>query len=605
MSAKVQIPDILRAIETLAEPTVLRWNRLEGRPRSPDFQRAMRAEVRDAMWMLCRQWQLGEFEGEDCGSPVKARLHMRHTPLTDYAPQEDAATPIDVRQPLEPQAERRTIALDAGTQAVALDIRLALGRRWLAMIAADPALAGYRDAYIGRFQVDPPDFTVRKDGQLEAHREAAQMFAAAAGRCLDGGKLLAHLRIGAASDGLPGLSPGDPVALALDALGPKLIAWYARVFDQPKAAEAWRPDRLEYAFRVDAATRPDAAQFQADEHHLGHIDWHSFDIAAAEPSGAPPQAGVTSTLLPTPIQFDGMPNTRWWRFEDGRVNFGDVKTDRVDLGRMLLVEFGLVYANDWFLIPAETPVGSVSDVRGLTVTNTFGERIWIEAAGHGAGHGWRGWRMFAMSPAVAGGITTEDDGLLLPPSAVRILEGPPLEEVLLARDEMSNLVWGVERVVPLPHGEGKAGAETSAEMLAYQKRWFPVASPVVRQADLRYELMNAVPEHWIPFAPTHVPGQQRAIRLQRAVMLRAIDGDPLGPQKIRPRTSLLREGIDAAQPYFLFEEEVPRAGARVTQAFRRTRARDGRVITWLAAQKRTGRGESSSGLAFDRILPSA
>ena len=85
--------------------------------------------------------------------------------------------------------------------------------------------------------------------------------------------------------------------------------------------------------------------------------------------------------------------------------------------------------------------------------------------------------------------------------------------------------------MPLPHGEGKAGAETSAEMLAYQKRWFPVACPVVRQADLRYELMNAVPEHWIPFAPTHVPGQQRAIGLQRAVMLRAIDGDPLGPQK--------------------------------------------------------------------------
>ena len=30
-------------------------------------------------------------------------------------------------------------------------------------------------------------------------------------------------------------------------------------------------------------------------------------------------------------------------------------------------------------------------------------------------------------------------GLLLPPSAVRILEGPPLEEVLLARDEIA--IW--------------------------------------------------------------------------------------------------------------------------------------------------------------------
>jgi hypothetical protein len=602
MSAKIQIPDIVRAIGELAEPTVLRWNRLEGRPRSTDFQRAMHAEVRDAMWMLCRQWQLGEFEGEDCGSPVKARLHMRHSLLTDYAPQDAAMTPIDVRQPLEPRAERRAIALDAGAQAVALDIRLAIGRRWLAMISADITLAGYRTAYIRHFPVDPPELGSRQHGLLEAHREAAQMFAAAAGRCLDGGKLLTHLSSRTASDGLPGLSAGDQ--RALDALGPKLIDWYARVFDQPGAAEAWRPDRLEYAFRVNAAARPDAAQFKADEHHLGHIDWHSFDAAAAEPSDAPPQPGVTSTLLPTPIQFDGMPNTRWWRFEDGRVNFGDVKTDRVDLGRMLLVEFGLVYANDWFLIPIETPVGSISDVRGLTVTNTFGERIWIEAAGHGTGHGWRGWQMFTMSPAVAGGITTEDDGLLLPPSAVKILEGPPLEEVLLARDEMSNLVWGVERVVPLPHGEGKAGAETSAEMLAYQKRWFPAAPPIVRQADLRYELMSSVPEHWIPFVPTHTPDQERAIRLQRAVMLRAIDGDPLGPQKVLPRTSLLREGIDAAQPYFLFEEEVPRAGTRVTKAFRRTRARDGRVITWLATQKRTGRGESSSGLAFDRILPS-
>ena len=116
--------------------------------------------------------------------------------------------------------------------------------------------------------------------------------------------------------------------------------------------------------------------------------------------------------------------------------------------------------------------------------------------------------------------------------------------------------------------------------------------------------MNAVPEHWIPFrADACARSASRdpiAARCDAARDRRR----SLGPQKVRPRTSLLREGIELGQPYFLFEEEVPRAGARVTQAFRRTRARDGRVITWLAAQKRTGRGESSSGLAFDRILPS-
>ena len=38
-------------------PTLTRYNRLESRPRTDNFHRAMRAEVRDALWMLCKQWQ--------------------------------------------------------------------------------------------------------------------------------------------------------------------------------------------------------------------------------------------------------------------------------------------------------------------------------------------------------------------------------------------------------------------------------------------------------------------------------------------------------------------------------------------------------------------
>ena len=56
------------------------WNRLEGRPRTVEFDRALRAEVRDALWMLTRQWQLGEFRGDDAGSPVLAQLPPRDHP---------------------------------------------------------------------------------------------------------------------------------------------------------------------------------------------------------------------------------------------------------------------------------------------------------------------------------------------------------------------------------------------------------------------------------------------------------------------------------------------------------------------------------------------
>ena len=50
-----------RAAASGSSRSVTIWNRLEGRPRSVDFTRALRAEVRDALWMLTRQWQMGEF----------------------------------------------------------------------------------------------------------------------------------------------------------------------------------------------------------------------------------------------------------------------------------------------------------------------------------------------------------------------------------------------------------------------------------------------------------------------------------------------------------------------------------------------------------------
>ena len=50
---------------------------------------------------------------------------------------------------------------------------------------------------------------------------------------------------------------------------------------------------------------------------------------------------------------------------------------------------------------------------------------------------------------------------------------------------------------------------------------------------------------------------------------------------------------------------MPRAGVRVTQSFQRTRWSDGRAWVWLGVRKQTGRGEGSSGLAFDvaRAIP--
>ena len=62
--------------EALRQPTIVSWNRLEPRPRSPNFERALRAEIRDALWMLTRQWQFGEFKGNDAGTATFAKVQI-------------------------------------------------------------------------------------------------------------------------------------------------------------------------------------------------------------------------------------------------------------------------------------------------------------------------------------------------------------------------------------------------------------------------------------------------------------------------------------------------------------------------------------------------
>jgi hypothetical protein len=122
------------------------------------------------------------------------------------------------------------------------------------------------------------------------------------------------------------------------------------------------------------------------------------------------------------------------------------------------------------------------------------------------------------------------------------------------------------------------------------------------KAPIRYDLMSSVPEHWIPFISAHAPSSTRQTDLQRASMPRVIEGDSIAA--VKPRTKLIREGLDepVARPYFVAEEEVPRAGIRVTQTFQRTRWTDGRPALWIGARKQTSRGEGSSGLSFDRLI---
>jgi len=157
-------------------PTILMWNRLEGRPRTKNFDRALKAEVRDALFMLTKQWQMGEFKGDDAGSPVITKVHMETTKLNKYRADGHATQGFENNVPLETKVEHRMLPFKTGGQDLSLDIRLLMGRQWLKMIDTDFELRALKkDFIINACPIKQPDPDKRDDAQICAQQHGNSM----------------------------------------------------------------------------------------------------------------------------------------------------------------------------------------------------------------------------------------------------------------------------------------------------------------------------------------------------------------------------------------------------------------------------------------------
>jgi hypothetical protein len=589
------------------QPAILTWNRLEGRPRTEDFERSLRAEIRDPLWMLCRQWQFGEFQGEDAGSATTAKVQVRSARLNRFAARSRQAVGYDEMLPLETKVERETIPFDLMTRA-------RLGRLWLKLISPPPAI---RARYVERFGFLDPQSGLEQ-AQLQSDRQAWQTFEALRGRAVDGARLLEAMRAETDEHAswLPSAVPNTTMQEKILKAAALFQQWFLRTYSQPESGEdpSWAESYLEYQFACAAPADPDGERqtvLVAEQYHHGQLDWYSFqldpelqlpDKPGAEIPAASFEMEEPLAFIPSPVEYPGMPNVRWWQFEDRKTDFGDIRPSTTDMATLILAEFGLVFGNDWSLIPYRMQVGVLSEVLGIVVTDVFGVRTLVRPAVNSIGDEQGHWGMYHLKDRRGNGI---DPRLFLPPALAKIQESAPLEKVILARDEMANLVWGIEQTIPSPAGGGIDGYEAATALERYFTEPNPPAedgAPIDTGAAIQYKLGTRVSENWIPFIAVHIPGSNREIRLQRAAMPRLV-GNMGGA--VEPRGAILRVGLDQEpkQWYFVNEEEVPRAGIMITRTYQRARWWDGRVFTWLGRRKATGRSQGSSGLEFDRITP--
>jgi hypothetical protein len=561
-------------------PSITYWHRVEPSPRGDSLQRGLEATVRDPLWFLTRQWQLGEFQGEDAASPAYANLAARFSRLDGWAPGDGDLRPYDGATPLEALSQNEATTSDLRT---AVEIGQALEDRLAAEGATTAVIEAFRAAY-------PLPRPADLDAAARRDRALVRFLRVCGGRATHG---IAALRAAvAAAPSLPAdlqLPPGGeaPAVAALT----WLAGWVDATWGPIGLADAdgWRPDRLEYTLQVGAATPDgDRVRLAARAGPFGELDWYAFDqLSRTADAGPAEPTRVTTSLLPAPVSFSGMPNARWWHFEDARFNWAAVDTDRRELGKVMVVDFMLVQGNDWFIVPIGQEVGTLARLDQLLVRDVFGDWTLVGRADADGGTGRARWTIFCHN--AGDGLA---DWFLLPPGALRTtLDGPDVEEVRFVRDEQANMVWGLEATTESATGRPWPGRERAAEMPDEAPPPPPTTAP------LRYRLQTTVPVNWIPFLPVQIDASRRAVALERAAMRRLLEGSL---RDVLPAGRVLRPtGLADPDIYRLHEEEVPRSGTRVLRADRRTRWTDGSTHLWTSRRRRAGLGEAASGLRYD------
>jgi hypothetical protein len=574
--------------------SITTWTRLEPRTRRATLDQGLQARIHDPLWLLARQWQVGEFQAEDAGSLVSARLRGDAARLSRYEPGRLASAsasvtgkPYDGRTPLEAVVERESLAAAAAHPGRSAEAGLHFLR-----LLENSGMSKYRAAFRTAYALSAAADVSDSDG--------ARFLRVMSERGVDGSRLYADLaKTLRPASGTSSL-PAAPVIAAADVPAVKRAAldwltWFDRRYSEPPSGgSAWLPERMEYAFAVGARTATGQLVLASPEYSGNRLDWYDFDHYPNASLGAAadaPPTSVVRTVIPGPVAFRGMPDSRWWTFEDAESDLGSLQAGPEDLGRMLLLQYALSFSDDWFTIPVELEVGTLLHTRSLVVTDSFGVRTRIKPF-HEVDGAAGGWRMFTQSVTTANGsvVVPQGDRMFIPPVLGASLQGRPVEEVHLLRDEMANLAWAVEHKVENARGRARDRHE---QHLATRLDPAAVSAAVPPDAAIAYRLLNPVPEHWIPLVPV-LDRDTNAVRLRRGAMLQP---GASGGTELRPMGVLLEPGRDLR----LFDEEVPRAGAHVTRSFQHARWVDGSPHMWMSRRKRPGRGEGWAGLRFDAL----
>ena len=608
---------------------------LESRTRNSNITDALRFRVYDPLWLLSRQWQLGEFKGNDAGTAMAVSCNVRTTSMSQYSYGEDNSNVVNSpnEEPLEPIVEQinRDITPMVRVEAATYFLDLLRSEKDNSEIRAIARIL--RELYPLKEENLLMPVSSLENGVVEEFAESRNtrltLFRKAyASKSFDGYSLYQN----------PSVLKDTPDVNVSEELIDGYLEWFSRRY-LPNAFQgsAWKEDKLGYEFSAEN----DKYHYKAQDYSGGRVSWYSFDVDKCKDKDAVMEHEEIKTL-PTLATYPGAPNKRLWEFENRRVFMGN-STEMQAQGNVAFLQYATMYGNDWMICPLQTEIGKYIEVENVKVLDTFG-RMYVINSRAGANDskdvvfGQR-WQMYINAPF----DTTKNsnpDGLMFPPSLVQTIEGEPIEEVSILRDEMANMVWGVENKI-----QDGCGSSLDAGLLASEVGQFIDTSneEAVKKAtlsikekeqaedigfktatlesdritDYKYKVMTSVPLNWIPLIPQHIGGEPeyKCFLGGRETILRRgklpcffVDGEKGDYYPVRPLSSIMRKGLSKDKdgntiegPLFIEEEQVQGVGTKLVKNCQRSRWLGGKTYTWMGYSKQNKHTQGISGLEFDAL----
>lgn len=577
--------------------TVTTWQRLEPRVRRWDFRENLSAPTYDAAWMIARQWQLGEFIGQDLGTPIQATYTLTGLPLSRFAPGElSASSPGDAidysptSKPLEALVEREELDFsshfDVFWMVVAADHFFMLMHEELSDVKVEEYRAHLRDE-LGGIVLSASDW-------LDDRRTSQLVRAMIAEDTVDGRLLYEALRDELDANGNQILSGSDLLVSSGDASAftNVAVAWRSWLEDgiehvSPNEKVAWQAHELTHAFTLGAAS---SRQYVLEGRHPGNtsLDWYRFELKG-DAQGVGTHLGaanntqtLNASLVPVSVQFPGMPQARFWEFEDGQVAVAAVEARTTQIARNLWMEFMLVFSDEWWVLPVALPSpGMLVEPGQVVVTDTFGQTRTIQPLDQTPG----AFRLFDLHRADFDASSFEQL-LMLAPSLPGKRSRETLERVSMLPDEAANLAWAIEHAVA-----GRAGQKVDRKE-AWSRNRVPPEEPVGE--GLSYRLSTEVPDFWYPLVPEAIGGGNEEVELQLGELMlpsQTTQPDPTSLILLHPAPEQLRAHL------------LPRQGIMLERAWNMGRWFAGKAHVWSGKHRQLGKWEGTSGLEFDSLIP--